>query len=64
MLPKMPQQRNLPQRPSCQDGLIKDPGDTLDSDEFSGIAVLNLDDETVCALAERSDEAPAGGEVE
>lgn len=55
---EMPEERNLPQRPSCQHDAVEHPRDALDGECLPGQCVLNGDDEAVCALPERSQEFP------
>ena len=56
---EMPQQRDLPQRPSSQDDLVKYPRNALDSDRLPAERVLYLDDQAVCTLTQWADQAPS-----
>ena len=61
---EMSQQGDLSQRPSRQDHLVKYPRDALHRHRLARQAVLHRDYEAICALSERSEEAPSSGQME
>lgn len=61
---KVPQQRDLAQRPARQDGLVEDARDALDRNGLPGHRVLDGHDEAVRTLPQGPEQAPSVGDVE
>lgn len=53
MFSKVSQQRDLTERPACQDGFVEYSRDALDGDGLPGHRVLNGNDKAVCSLSQR-----------